>query len=80
MGRFRFFQVRPAAPGSGTCAGWLRGRAEVIKRLGPSSAEYALPSSERLQYSRQPAGIQVCKPGKWLTTDEPLPDNRDPSR
>ncbi len=34
-------------------------RADVIKRLGLPSAEYALPSGERLQYSQQPAGTQV---------------------
>ncbi|MBL0944933.1 MAG: hypothetical protein IBJ04_11450 [Hydrogenophaga sp.] len=34
-------------------------RAQVIERLGPPTAEYALPEGTRLQYSRQPAGQQV---------------------
>jgi len=34
-------------------------RAEVLQRLGAPTAAYALPSGERLQYSRQPAGFEV---------------------
>jgi SmpA / OmlA family len=34
-------------------------RAEIIARLGPPTATYALPEGERLQYSQQPAGTQV---------------------
>lgn len=34
-------------------------RAQVIERLGPPSAEYALADGTRLLYSRQPLGRQV---------------------
>lgn len=34
-------------------------RAQVIERLGPPSAEYALSDGSRLLYSRQPLGRQV---------------------
>nr|WP_137895262.1 hypothetical protein [Ramlibacter sp. 2FC] len=34
-------------------------RADVLSRLGKPTARYALPDGERLQYSQQPAGIQV---------------------
>jgi hypothetical protein len=34
-------------------------RADIITRLGPPTATYALPDGERLQYSQQPAGTQV---------------------
>ena len=52
-------------------------RADVIKRLGPPSAEYALPSGERLQYSQEPAGTQVYNldfdaGGRLLSVDQVL--------
>lgn len=34
-------------------------RADVLARLGPPTAVYALPDGERLQYSQQPMGTQV---------------------
>lgn len=34
-------------------------RAEVLQQLGAPTATYALPTGERLQYSRQPAGFEV---------------------
>ena len=34
-------------------------REQVIERLGPPSAEYALADGSRLLYSRQPLGRQV---------------------
>lgn len=34
-------------------------RAQVLQRLGPPTAVYALPGGERLQYSRAPAGTSV---------------------
>ncbi len=35
------------------------GRAEVLQQLGMPTASYPLPTGERLQYSRQPAGFAV---------------------
>lgn len=34
-------------------------RADVIHRLGPPTAVYPMATGERLQYSRQPAGLEV---------------------
>ncbi len=34
-------------------------RADVVQRLGPPTAVYPLAAGERLQYSRQPAGLEV---------------------
>jgi hypothetical protein len=56
-------------------------RADVLSRLGPPTATYALAAGERLQYSFLPAGTAVYNldldaQGRLQRIDQPLEKNR----
>ncbi|WP_295548033.1 hypothetical protein [uncultured Pseudacidovorax sp.] len=56
-------------------------RAEVLQQLGAPTAIYPLPTGERLQYSRQPAGFAVNNVdldagGRVVAVTQELDENR----